>query len=233
MISTHESEVASRFDALHGRFKPTVAGDDYRLRAVVEAVGPLRGMEILDLGCGKGRFARSLQAEGVNVAGVDLSVAMLAEATGIDRVRASARRLPFRPSAFDAAIAIEVFEHLPWTLRRSALAEARRVLRPGGVIVIVDKNIASLNVHRPWLPSFAVKRLDEYRGRWMYPRGSSVREHWFWPAAFRRELRRFFADVRMVHLLSPAEGAKRLFRYVPAARLMTLWVGRVPGGCHV
>jgi len=233
MISTHEAEVGSRFDALHGRFKPTVTRDDYRLRAVVEAVGPLRGLQILDLGCGKGRFARPLQAEGASVAGVDLSAAMLAEAMGIDRVRASARRLPFRPCAFDAVIAIEVFEHLDRTLRRSALKEARRVLRPGAVIVIVDKNIASLNVHRPWLPSFAVKRLDEYRGRWMYPCGSSVREHWFWPRAFQRELRRFFVDVRMVHLLSPAEGAKRLFRHVPAARLMTLWVGRVPGGCHV
>jgi ubiquinone/menaquinone biosynthesis C-methylase UbiE len=233
MISTHEAEVASRFDALHERFRPTVASDDYRLRAVVEAIGPLRGLQILDLGCGKGRFARFLQAEGASVAGVDLSAAMLAEATGIDRVLASARRLPFRPCAFDAVIAIEVLEHLDRTLRRSALAEARRVLRPGAVIVIVDKNIASLNVHRPWLPSFAIKRLDEYRGRWMYPRGCSVRERWFWPAAFRRELRHFFVDVRIAHLLSPAEGAKRLFRHVPAVRLMTLWVGRVPGGCHV
>jgi 2-polyprenyl-6-hydroxyphenyl methylase/3-demethylubiquinone-9 3-methyltransferase len=233
MISTHEAEVASRFDALHGRFKSTVAGNDFRLRAVVEAVGPLRGLQILDLGCGKGRFARFLQSEGASVAGVDLSAAMLAEATGIDRVLASARRLPFRPCAFDAVIAIEVFEHLDRALHRSALAEARRVLRPGGVIVIIDKNNASLNVHRPWLPSLAVKRLDEYRGRWMYPRGSSVRERWFWPGAFRHELRRFFADVRIAHILSPAEGAKRLFRYVPAARLMTLWVGRVPGGCHV
>lgn len=233
MISAHEAEVSSRFDALHGRFKAEVASDDYRLRAVVEAVGPLRGLQILDLGCGKGRFGRLFQTEGASVAGIDLSSAMLAEARGIERVRASARRLPFRPCAFDAAIAIEVFEHFDEALRRSALAEARRVLRPGGVIAIVDKNIASLNVHRPWLPSVAVKRLDEYRGRWMYPRGSSVRECWFWPPAFRRELRRFFADVRMVHVLSPAEGAKRLFRYVPAARLMTLWVGRVPGGCHV
>ena len=58
MISTHEAEVASRFDALHGRFSSTVASDDFRLgRVVVEAVGPLRGLQVLDLGCGKGRFA--------------------------------------------------------------------------------------------------------------------------------------------------------------------------------
>jgi 2-polyprenyl-6-hydroxyphenyl methylase/3-demethylubiquinone-9 3-methyltransferase len=233
MMSIHEAEVASRFDALHGRFKPSVASDDYRLRGVVDAVGPVAGLRILDLGCGKGRFARVLQAAGASVAGVDLSATMLAEAMGIDRVRASARRLPFRPGAFDAVIAIEVFEHLDAALRSSALAEARRVLRPGGAIVIVDKNIASLNVRRPWLPSFAVKRIDEYRGRWMYPRGGVVCERWFWPVTLKRELRRDFADVRMVRLLSPAERARRLFRYVPAARLMTLWVGRVPGGCHV
>ena len=233
MMSTHEAEVACRFDALHGRFKSTVASDDYRLRGVVEAVGPVRGLRILDLGCGKGRFARMLQSQGASVAGIDLSAAMLQEAAGIDRIRASARRLPFGLAAFDAVIAIEVFEHLDRALRRAALAEARRVLRPGGVIVIVDKNIGSLNAHRPWLPSFAVKQLDQYRGRWMYPRGSRVRERWFWPGAQQREMRRFFTDVRIIHLLSPVESAKRLFRYVPAARLMTLWVGRVPGGCDV
>ena len=126
MISAHEAEVASRFDALHGRFKPEVASDDYRLRAVVEVVGPLRGLQILDLGCGKGRFARLFQTEGASVSGIDLSAAMLAEARGIERVRASARRLPFRPCAFDAAIAIEVFEQM--RVGRHTLGLDREVL---------------------------------------------------------------------------------------------------------
>ena len=106
------------------------------------------------------------------------------------------------------------------------------MLRPGGFLAIVDKNIASLSAQRPWLPSVVVKRIDEHRGRWMYPAGGPVRERWFWPARLRRELRRWFDDVRVVHLLSPAERASWLFRSFPRAADDALG-GRCPGGSHV
>ena len=233
MIATHEAEVAFRFDSLHRRFQPSLAGDDYRLRGIVDALEPLPGKRILDLGCGKGRFARALQALGAQVVGLDLSAAMLAEATGVRRVRATARRLPFGPRTFDAIIAIEVFEHLDPRSRDLVCDEARRVLRRGGVLAIVDKNIAALDAQRPWLPSALVKRIDEYRGRWMYPARGLVRERWFWPSGFQAELARRFKDVRIVRLLAPAEERTWLFRRLPAARLMTLWSARVPGGDHV
>jgi 2-polyprenyl-6-hydroxyphenyl methylase/3-demethylubiquinone-9 3-methyltransferase len=232
MISSHEAEVASRFDALNGRFKPSIAEDDYRLRGILDALGPVRDLRVLDLGCGKGRFARALQARGASVVGIDLSAAMLAEACGLNRVRATARRLPFCPHAFDGIIAVEVFEHLDPRSRGLILGEARRVLRPGGIMVIVDKNIASLSARRPWLPSVAVKRIDECRGRWMYPRGGPVRERWFWPPGLQIELLHWFEDARHVHLLAPNEEGCRLFHYLPAARLMTLWVARAPGDRH-
>ena len=82
MIATHEAEVAFRFDSLQRRFKPSLAGADYRLRGIVDALEPLLGKRILDLGCGKGRFARALQALGAQVVGLDLSAAMLAEPSG-------------------------------------------------------------------------------------------------------------------------------------------------------
>jgi len=167
------------------------------------------------------------------VVGLDLAAAMLAEATGVPRVRATARRLPFGPRTFDAMIAIEVFEHLDPRSRDLVCDEAQRVLRCGGVLAIVDKNIAALDAQRPWLPSALVKRIDEYRGRWMYPAPGSVRERWFWPSGFQAELRRRFKDVRIVRLLAPAEARTWLFRRLPAARLMTLWSARVPGGDHV
>jgi len=233
MISTHEAEVAFRFDVLHHRFKPSIAGDDYRLRGIENVLEPVRGKRILDLGCGKGRFSRALQARGARVVGLDLSAEMLAEATGVRRVRATARRLPFGPRTFDAIIAVEVFEHLDPRSRNLVFEETRRVLRADGVLAIVDKNIAALDVRRPWLPSALVKRIDEYRGRWMYPARGPVRERWFWPSGFRAELRRWFEDVRIVRLLSPVEERSWLFRRLPAARLMTLWSARVPGGRHV
>ncbi len=233
MIATHEAEVASRFDALHERFKPSVATDDYRLRGVLEVIEPVAGKRLLDLGCGKGRFARALQDLGAEVVGVDLSAAMLARATGVARVRATARRLPFGPRCFDAVIAIEVFEHLDVRSRALVCGEARRVLRAGGFLVIVDKNVAALDVNRPWLPSVLVKRIDEIRGRWMYPARGPVRERWFWPSGLRTELTRRFDDVRVVRLLAPAEKTRWLFHILPPARLMTLWSARVPGGRHV
>jgi len=220
VASAHDAEVAARFDAAEGRFKGAVGADDVRLRAVVRALGPIRGARILDLGCGKGRFAAHLVAAGASVVGLDLSPAMLGRAEGVDRVLASARRLPFAGSTFDAVIAIEVLEHVGDV--GPVLLEARRVLRPGGRLAIVDKNALALDARRPWLPSLVVKRIDEHRGRWMYPSGGPVRERWFLPSRLRDRLRLDFDDVRVEPLLRPEE-RHPVFRLAPAARLMTLW----------
>ena len=98
--------------------------------AILDASGPVDGLRILDLGCGKGRFSRALAARGARVVGLDLSPGMLAEAGGIHRVHATARRLPFGPRCFDGIIAVEMFEHLDVRSRDAVLLEARRVLRP-------------------------------------------------------------------------------------------------------
>ncbi|WP_165235079.1 class I SAM-dependent methyltransferase [Aquisphaera insulae] len=233
MTNLHEAEVARQFDAQRRRFKAAVPDDDYRLVGLLEAIGPVRDRRVLDLGCGKGRFTRAIQRRGATVFGVDIAAAMLAEAHGLPRVRASARRLPFGDGSFDCAIAVEVLEHMDPAGCEACIREARRVLKPGGILAIVDKNVAALSARRPWLPSAAEKRLDELRGRWMYPAWGPVRERWFWPSQLRRLLEREFERVRIRRLLSPAERERWLFRRVPAARLMTLWVASAPGGSLV
>ncbi len=230
MIAEHEAVVASRFDALQGRFKSVLAEDDFRLRGVVDSLRPLAGQHILDLGCGKGRFARALGERGASVVGLDVAAAMLNEATGIDRVRASARRLPFGPASFDGAVAVEVFEHLASRSIKQVCSEVCRVLRPGGTLVIVDKNVCSWNALRPWLPSVAVKWIDERRGLWMYSHREKVRERWFRPGELQRRLGRWFPTVRVEYLLSPAERGRFPFQYVPATRLFALWAAQAPGG---
>ncbi len=232
MIAEYEAAVAARFDALHGRFKCEVAQDDPRLLGIVASLRPLDGRRVLDLGCGKGRFARALGDRGARVVGLDVSAAMLAGAdgAGLDRVRASARRLPFGPSSFDAAIAVEVLEHLAPCAIDEVCAEVRRVLRPGGTFVVVDKNVYSLSAQRRWLPSVVVKWIDQRRGRWMYPHRGPVRERWFRPGGLRRRLERWFAEVRVVHLLSVAEAGRFPFQQVPAARLFAAWTARKAGG---
>jgi 2-polyprenyl-6-hydroxyphenyl methylase/3-demethylubiquinone-9 3-methyltransferase len=224
----HEAEVSSRFDQLRARFKREVGESDVRLDALRRVLGPLPGRRVLDLGCGKGRFGRRLRADGADVVGVDLSAGMLAEATGLDRVRASARRLPFADRSFDAVAAVEVFQHLARV--DEVLGEVARVLRPGGTLAVVDRNALALDPRRPWLPGLAVKWLDERRGRWMYPAGGPVRERWFGPELFRRRLARSLVEVRVEYLLSPDEAATLVFRRLPGVRRMILWTARAPGG---
>jgi SAM-dependent methyltransferase len=64
------------------------------------------GMRILDVGCGPGRHAHALTRRGLRVVGVDIAAAFLAAAGSGVWVRADARRLPFFPGSFDAAISL-------------------------------------------------------------------------------------------------------------------------------
>jgi SAM-dependent methyltransferase len=230
MIAVHEAVVGGRFDALCGRFKREVPPDDPRLLAILERLGPVAGRRVLDLGCGKGRFARSLIERGAEVVGLDLSARMLAEADGLLRVRGSARQLPFGRGSFDAVVAVEVFEHLaPESIDR-VCGEVLRVLEPGGTFVVIDKNLWSWNTRRPWLPSVAVKWIDEHRGFWMYGPGGRVRERWFRPRELKRRLSRWFPAVRVRHLLSRGEEGRFPFQWLPLSRLLVLWSATAPGG---
>ncbi len=108
------------------------------------------GDRVLDLGCGAGRHAFECYRRGADVIALDLNpsdaagvacmfAAMHAagEAPALASalaVRADAYRLPFADAAFDVVIAAEILEHLPRDA--DAIAEAARVLRPGGRIAV-------------------------------------------------------------------------------------------------
>ena len=104
------------------------------------------------------------------------------------------------------------------------------MLRPGGILAIVDKNAGSLERPTPLAaePGGQVDRRET--------RALDVPERRPGPRALvlarRRSVGRLgrqFEDVGVAHLLSPTESALPLFRRVPAARLMTLWSARAPG----
>jgi ubiquinone/menaquinone biosynthesis C-methylase UbiE len=113
------------------------------------ALGDVRGLAVLDLGCGTGRHSLWLAAAGAVVTAVDFSAGMLAEARrkpGADAVRFLAHDLhdplPFPDGAFDRVVSGLVLEHLrdlPTFFR-----EARRVLKPGGRAVVSAMHPAML-----------------------------------------------------------------------------------------
>ncbi|MCS6800716.1 MAG: class I SAM-dependent methyltransferase [Chloroflexota bacterium] len=96
---------------------------------------------VLDLGCGAGEGAQSL-AEGRRVIAVDEDGATLRAARrrypGPDFIRMDAEQLAFADGSFDGVISVEVIEHVAHPERY--LAEIRRVLKPGGVVVLTTPN---------------------------------------------------------------------------------------------
>jgi SAM-dependent methyltransferase len=88
---------------------------------------------VLDVGAGEGALGRLLAGTGVRWIGMDLSATLLA-ASPRPVVRADAMRLPFPAASFDAVAALYMLYHLPEPAL--AVAEANRVLRPGGLLVV-------------------------------------------------------------------------------------------------
>ncbi len=107
-------------------------------------VADLAGQRILELGCGEGALLRTLfhhGAEPDKTAGVDIDSgrSRRARATGAHVGVADIAALPYRDGAFDLAFAFTVFSSvLDRAARRRAAAEAMRVLRPGGLLVVYD-----------------------------------------------------------------------------------------------
>src|SRR5262245_54631977 len=105
------------------------------------ALGDVRGLTVLDLGCGTGRHALWLARQGAHVTALDFSVGMLAGArrkAGTDAVRFVVHdlhdRLPFVDAAFDLVVSGLVLEHLREL--GGFFREARRVLNTGGRAVV-------------------------------------------------------------------------------------------------
>ncbi len=109
---------------------------------VEEALAPLAGKRVLDVGCGAGALARSLAARGARVTGVDpnteaLAVAREAVPAGTFRA-AGAEALPFADASFDGAVFLNSLHHVPEPVMHRALGEAARVVGPAGPIVVVE-----------------------------------------------------------------------------------------------
>src|SRR5579883_332352 len=130
----------------------TGAADVMRRRAMKPIAEWLAGrnqrqLRGLDVGCGTGRMLAFLHDAwpGVRWTGLDLSPPYLAEArrligrtARVKLIEGAAEKLPFEDANLDLVVSSFLFHELPPDVRLAVLKEMARVLKPGGLVVIVD-----------------------------------------------------------------------------------------------
>lgn len=156
-----------------------------RRQALVPLKSALAGCAVghlLDVACGTGRFLREVKANypRLHVTGLDLSPPYLDVArrelapwSRVRLVEAAAEAMPFADAEFDVVTCIYLFHELPPGVRRSVVAEIRRVLKPGGTLIFVDSlqtgdepdydttlDLFPLAFHEPYYASYLREDLD-------------------------------------------------------------------------
>ena len=130
-------------------------------RGLANAARPVE--RVLDVGGGSGRATVAVDAPDRIVCDVSRGMLRRARGRGLDCVRADARRLPIRDDSVDAVMVVDAFHHLPNP--RACVDEARRVLRPGGVLVVRDFDPETL----PGRAFVAVERLVRFDSTFSTP----------------------------------------------------------------
>ena len=104
----------------------------------------LKGCVAIDVGCGEGALVRALAKAGAHVVGIEPGPEMLARARAAPAVAderyeaASAEALPLADGAADLVVFSNSLHHVPVELQPRALAEAARVLKPGGTLFVSE-----------------------------------------------------------------------------------------------
>jgi arsenite methyltransferase len=154
--------------------------DAVRRRAIVRGrLGAQPGERILDIGCGPGFYCAELAEEvgpSGSIVGVDDSAPMLALARrrcadlgNVELFEGEATAVPVDDASFDAAISVQVQEYVPDVA--AALAEIRRVLKPGGRVLIWDIDWATASVSgEPGRSERVLRAWDEHLANPFLPR---------------------------------------------------------------
>ena len=117
---------------------------DDELDVLAELV-PLAGQDIIELGCGAAKLARTLlerhpdsRVTGMEVDERQHAKNIAAPQTGLRFVAGGAEAIPFPDASFDLALMLKSLHHVPRALMAQALGEVARVLRPGGQLYVSE-----------------------------------------------------------------------------------------------
>jgi demethylmenaquinone methyltransferase / 2-methoxy-6-polyprenyl-1,4-benzoquinol methylase len=197
-------------------------GQDPRWRrAMVDAVDPQPGQQILDVATGTGMVARALAGRGAQVTALDQSEAMLAVARAkphraITFVTGQAERLPFDDGSFDALTFTYLLRYVDDPA--ATMRELARVVRPGGRIGMVEFGVPA---------NGALKALWQVHTRVGLPLiGRAVSTSWYEVGRFLGpNIERFYATVPDLPSLWRAAGIRDV-----QARPLSLGAGLVMWG---
>jgi SAM-dependent methyltransferase len=198
------------------------------LQVLDQYVGIGKGRRILDVGCGTGTMLTYLASYG-KAQGIDIDEEALeyCRERGLTNVRlGAAETLPFEDGSFDLVTALDVVEHLDDDA--AALREIRRVLRPGGTLLLTvpahpflwgDQDEVNLHKRRYLAP-----QVRERLGATGFEvlRVTYINAFMFAPIAALRMLR------RLEHRVRPRVAAQSDFRY-PAPRPVNFVLGWIFG----
>ena len=104
-------------------------------KVLLRYLKPKRGEQILDLGCSRGFYVREMENYTDGVRGVDISQTSLREAVTRKVEYGDITNLEFEANSFDKIYSLHTIEHIPNLSR--FFSEIARVLRPGGIAIIV------------------------------------------------------------------------------------------------
>lgn len=129
------------FDSQVDVFPKFIDKNEPRVRQILSFFGNLNGKRVLDAGCGKGRYLRVLKSKfkKSNLYGIDISKKMLEFCPKAAHTAcASILDTSYPENYFDCIYCVEALEH---TVNiGQTVKEMARVLKPGGKIIIIDKN---------------------------------------------------------------------------------------------
>lgn len=156
-MDPQQKAVADEFDAYRTSYKDAVNASlsfsgldvDFFTRVKADYLRDVLGkrlgtLDVLDIGCGVGNYHKLLSPDLGSLSGIDVSAECVAQAAlenpGVRYDSYDGARLPYADASFDAAFTICVLHHVPPRDWQNFVAEALRVLRPGGSFAVFEHN---------------------------------------------------------------------------------------------